>query len=56
VDDTGENLAILSPEIVANITMRRLKKKKSGALKSFKDKNVIEFTGPAVWTDSISII
>jgi alpha 1,6-mannosyltransferase len=40
-------------EIVANITLETLKKKKSGALKSFKDKHVIEFTGPAVWTDSI---
>jgi alpha 1,6-mannosyltransferase len=40
-------------QIVANITLETLKKKKSGALKTFKDKNVIEFTGPAVWTDSI---
>jgi alpha 1,6-mannosyltransferase len=40
-------------EIVANITQETLKKKKEGSLKSFKDKNVIEFTGPAVWTDTI---
>jgi alpha 1,6-mannosyltransferase len=40
-------------EIVANITIETLKKKKAGVLKSFKDKNVIEFTGPAVWTDII---
>jgi alpha 1,6-mannosyltransferase len=40
-------------DIVANITLETLKKKKNGSLKSFKDKNVIEFTGPAVWTDTI---
>ncbi|KAG0650188.1 Initiation-specific alpha-1 [Hyphodiscus hymeniophilus] len=40
-------------EIVANITIETLKKKNNGSLKSFKDKNVIEFTGPAVWTDTI---
>lgn len=40
-------------EIVANITNETLQKKKDGVLKSFKDKNVIEFTGPAVWTDTI---
>ena len=40
-------------EIVANITLETLKKKKSGELKAFKGSNVIEFTGPAVWTDTI---
>lgn len=40
-------------EIVANITLLTLQKKKAGLLRSFKDKNVIEFTGPAVWTDVI---
>lgn len=40
-------------EIVANITLETLAKKQAGTLKSFKDKNVIEFTGPAVWTDTI---
>ncbi|KAH8594056.1 nucleotide-diphospho-sugar transferase [Bisporella sp. PMI_857] len=42
-------------EIVANITLETLAKEKSGALKTFKDKTggVIEFTGPAVWTDVI---
>jgi alpha 1,6-mannosyltransferase len=40
-------------EIVANITLQTLEKKKAGSLRSFKDKNVVEFTGPAVWTDAI---
>lgn len=40
-------------DIVANITMETLKKKKAGTLKGFKDKNVIEYTGPALWTDII---
>lgn len=40
-------------EIVANITEETLDKKKKGILKGFKDKNVIEFTGPAIWTDTI---
>jgi len=42
-------------EIVANITLETLKKKELGTLKAFKHKTagVIEFTGPAVWTDVI---
>lgn len=40
-------------EIVANITQTTLAKKKAGQLKHFKDDKVIEFTGPAVWTDVI---
>lgn len=40
-------------EVVANITLQTLEKKKTGQLRSVKDKNVIEFTGPAVWTDTI---
>jgi len=42
-------------EIVAKITLETLRQQKSGALKSFKDRTsgVIEFTGPAVWTDVI---
>ncbi|EHL00173.1 putative Initiation-specific alpha-1,6-mannosyltransferase [Glarea lozoyensis 74030] len=40
-------------EIVANITLETLKKKQAGTLKGFKDNKVIEFTGPAVWTDVI---
>jgi alpha 1,6-mannosyltransferase len=40
-------------QIVANITEQTLDKKKAGKLRSVKDKNVIEFTGPAVWTDTI---
>jgi alpha 1,6-mannosyltransferase len=30
-----------------------MKKKKDGSLRTFSDKNVIEFTGPALWTDTI---
>jgi alpha 1,6-mannosyltransferase len=40
-------------QIVTNITEQTLEKKKAGKLRSVKDKNVIEFTGPAVWTDTI---
>ncbi len=40
-------------EVVANITHETLKKKKDGSLRSFDGKNVIEFTGPALWTDTI---
>jgi alpha 1,6-mannosyltransferase len=40
-------------EIVANITQETMKKKKDGTLKSFPGDKVIEFTGPAVWTDTI---
>lgn len=40
-------------EVVANITQLTLDKKAAGQLRSVKDKNVIEFTGPAVWTDTI---
>jgi alpha 1,6-mannosyltransferase len=40
-------------EIVANITLTTLEMKRSGKLKSFQDRNVIEFTGPALWTDTI---
>ncbi|CZR62842.1 related to mannosyltransferase [Phialocephala subalpina] len=40
-------------EIVANITEETLRKKNAGLLKGFKDNKVIEFTGPAVWTDTI---
>jgi len=39
--------------IVANITEETLKKQKLGTLKGFKDNKVIEYTGPAVWTDVI---
>ncbi|EKD14328.1 uncharacterized protein L3040_008320 [Drepanopeziza brunnea f. sp. 'multigermtubi'] len=39
--------------IVANITQETLKKQKLGTLKGLKDTQVIEFTGPAVWTDII---
>ncbi|KAF2030935.1 initiation-specific alpha-1,6-mannosyltransferase [Setomelanomma holmii] len=39
-------------DVVANITQETLQRKKSGSLT--KDtKNIIEFTGPALWTDSI---
>jgi len=39
-------------DVVANITQETLNRKKAGTLT--KDvKNIIEFTGPALWTDSI---
>ncbi len=40
-------------QIVAHITSETLKRKRSGELGGFLDKNVVEFTGPAVWTDII---
>jgi alpha 1,6-mannosyltransferase len=40
-------------DVVANITEETLKRHRAGLLKGFKDKNVIEFTGPGVWTDAI---
>ncbi|EON95949.1 putative glycosyltransferase family 32 protein [Phaeoacremonium minimum UCRPA7] len=40
-------------EVVARITRSALKRKRAGLLDGFVDKNVIEFTGPAVWTDVI---
>lgn len=40
-------------EIVANITEQTLGMKKEGSLKSLDNKNVVEFTGPALWTDTI---
>src|SRR5690606_38373108 len=39
-------------EIVANITMETLERKKKGILKKKLDK-VVDWTGPAVWTDTI---
>jgi len=39
-------------EIVANITMETLRRKKAGKLQGNHD-SVIEWTGPAVWTDTI---
>jgi alpha 1,6-mannosyltransferase len=41
-------------EIVANITLNTLAMKKKGKLNSIKDhEKVVDFTGPAVWTDII---
>jgi alpha 1,6-mannosyltransferase len=40
-------------EVVSRITDLTLKRKRAGSLKDLADKNVIEFTGPAVWTDII---
>jgi alpha 1,6-mannosyltransferase len=40
-------------EVVANITLETLAKKKAGVLARFRGDKVIEFTGPAVWTDVI---
>ncbi|KAL2016111.1 hypothetical protein VTK56DRAFT_4255 [Thermocarpiscus australiensis] len=40
-------------EVVTRITDETLKRKRAGSLKNILDKNVIEFTGPALWTDVI---
>lgn len=40
-------------EVVSRITAETLRRKSANMLVSTKDKNVIEFTGPAVWTDVI---
>lgn len=41
-------------DIVVRITEETLKRKKAGEFASgFQDKNVVEFTGPAIWTDVI---
>ncbi|TVY46014.1 Initiation-specific alpha-1,6-mannosyltransferase [Lachnellula subtilissima] len=40
-------------ETVAHITDETLSRKKAGTLKGISDNKVIEFTGPAVWTDTI---
>ncbi|KAF3807386.1 Initiation-specific alpha-1 6-mannosyltransferase [Colletotrichum gloeosporioides] len=40
-------------EIVTRITEETLKRKRAGLLDNIIDKNVVEFTGPAVWTDTI---
>ncbi|CAK7231961.1 alpha-1,6-mannosyltransferase Och1 [Sporothrix bragantina] len=40
-------------QVVTHITNETLRLKRAGQLASFRDKNVIEFTGPAVWTDMI---
>ncbi|TVY88015.1 Initiation-specific alpha-1,6-mannosyltransferase [Lachnellula willkommii] len=40
-------------ETVAHITEEALKRNKAGTLKGISDNKVIEFTGPAVWTDTI---
>ncbi|EAS31295.3 alpha-1,6-mannosyltransferase subunit [Coccidioides immitis RS] len=41
-------------DVVANITEEALRMKSEGKLKKNKmDKTIVEFTGPAVWTDSI---
>lgn len=40
-------------EVVSRITSETLRRKRGNMLVSTKDKNVIEFTGPAVWTDVI---
>ncbi|TVY25582.1 Initiation-specific alpha-1,6-mannosyltransferase [Lachnellula hyalina] len=40
-------------EAVAHITDETLSRKKAGTLKGISDNKVIEFTGPAVWTDTI---
>jgi alpha 1,6-mannosyltransferase len=40
-------------DIVVRITEETLKRKRSGELTRTADKNVVEFTGPAIWTDAI---
>lgn len=40
-------------DIVARVAAETLKRKRSGLLAAMDTKNVIEFTGPAVWTDTI---
>lgn len=40
-------------EIVANITLTTLEKKRTGKLRYFDDRKVVDFTGPAVWTDTV---
>jgi alpha 1,6-mannosyltransferase len=40
-------------QIVTHITNETLRMKRAGELTAFRDKNVVEFTGPAVWTDII---
>ncbi|KAK1750204.1 hypothetical protein QBC47DRAFT_426243 [Echria macrotheca] len=40
-------------EIVKQITDQTLKRKRAGSLRDVNDKSVIEFTGPALWTDII---
>lgn len=40
-------------EVVSRITLETLRRKRSNMLNGVKDHRVIEFTGPAVWTDTI---
>lgn len=40
-------------DTIVHITEETLKRKKAGQLGKTVDKNVIEFTGPAIWTDVI---
>lgn len=40
-------------DIVASITEETLKRKKEGTLTKSAIKSVVEFTGPAIWTDTI---
>lgn len=40
-------------EAVTRITEQTLKRKRAGSLRNIMDKDVIEFTGPALWTDII---
>lgn len=40
-------------DIVARITKETLRRVKAGQLSKVMDDNVVEFTGPAVWTDTV---
>jgi alpha 1,6-mannosyltransferase len=39
--------------VVETLTKETLKRQKAGTLKNFKHEDVVDFTGPAVWTDAI---
>jgi len=40
-------------EVIARITDETLRRKRLGLLRNYNDKDTIEFTGPAAWTDSV---
>jgi alpha 1,6-mannosyltransferase len=40
-------------DVVSNITLQTLQSKREGKLKSFNINDVVGFTGPALWTDTI---
>jgi alpha 1,6-mannosyltransferase len=40
-------------DVVANITEETLRRKRDGSLTSSDSKSIVEFTGPALWTDRV---